>query len=47
MPLSPPYYMFADREPQAVTMSDLLGAFVDRVLAIVGCPAENNWGAIS
>ncbi|HDZ20967.1 hypothetical protein LCGC14_0253930 [marine sediment metagenome] len=43
MPLSPPYFMAADRSPAEVTMTDLLGAFVDRVLAVLGHPAEATW----
>jgi 4-hydroxy-3-polyprenylbenzoate decarboxylase len=44
MPLSPPFYMFADREPGGVTMTDLLGAYVDRVLAVLGKKPTKTWG---
>jgi len=43
MPLSPPFYMFADREGAEVTMTDLLGAYVDRVLAVLGKPPAKTW----
>lgn len=43
MPLSPPFYMFADREPGGVTMTDLLGAYVDRVLAVLGKKPTQTW----
>ena len=43
MPLSPPFYMFADREPGEVTMTDLLGAYVDRVLAVLGKTPAQMW----
>jgi len=47
MPISPPYYMTADRDPADVTMTDLLAAFVDRVLAMLGHPCETNWETLS
>ena len=47
MPICPPYYMFSDRPPDAVTADDLLGAFVDRVLAALGHLPERDWEAIS
>ncbi len=43
MPLSPPFYMFADRQPAEVTMTDLLGAYVDRVLAVLGKTPAKTW----
>ncbi len=43
MPLSPPYYMFAKRDPDSVSMRDLLARYVERVLAILGRPAEQTW----
>ncbi len=43
MPMSPPFYMFADRQPGEVTMAELLEAYVDRVLAVLGHPAERTW----
>lgn len=47
MPLCPPFYMTAHRPPQAVTMTDLLDAFVDRVLAVLGEQAPANWETIA
>lgn len=47
MPLSPPFYMAADRPPADVSMTDLLEAFVDRVLAVLGEPAPTNWETIA
>ncbi len=46
MPISPPYYMAADRPPESVTMTDLLSAYVDRVLAVLGHPAQSTWETI-
>jgi 4-hydroxy-3-polyprenylbenzoate decarboxylase len=43
MPISPPFYMFSGSPPNAVTMNDLLGAFVDRILGILGHPPAKNW----
>ena len=45
MPISPPFYMTAGRSPDDVTMTELLSAYVDRVLAILGHPAESTWEA--
>jgi len=47
MPLSPPFYLFADRPGDAVSMTDLLGAFADRVLGVLGHPPERHWGTVS
>ncbi|OGV71252.1 MAG: hypothetical protein A3K19_18965 [Lentisphaerae bacterium RIFOXYB12_FULL_65_16] len=43
MPLSPPFYQTIGRDPQSVTMSELLGLFVDRVLAVLGHPSPTRW----
>ena len=43
MPLSPPYYMFARRDPGKVSMIELLSSYVDRVLAVLGNPAQRTW----
>lgn len=43
MPVSPPYYMFGDTAPEKVSMRDLLDAFVDRVLGVLGNPPARNW----
>jgi len=47
MPMSPPFYMFAKTDPKAVSLHDLLGAYVDRVLAVLGEPARQNWETAS
>ncbi|MDJ0780658.1 MAG: UbiX family flavin prenyltransferase [Desulfosarcinaceae bacterium] len=46
MPLSPPFYMFHPKPLAAITARELLGAFVDRVLALLGQPAAANWGTV-
>jgi len=43
MPMSPPYFMFAGADPRSVTMNDLMDAFVDRVLALLGQPSATTW----
>ena len=43
MPVSPPFFMFAGSDPRTVSMHDLLDAYVDRVLALLGHPAGRNW----
>lgn len=43
MPLSPPYYMFAGRAPTEVSLHELMDAYVDRVLALLGLPIERTW----
>lgn len=43
MPMSPPFFMFAGTDPHKVSMHDLLDAFVDRVLALLGQPAARTW----
>ena len=47
MPLSPPFYQTGARGPREVSMSDLLAAYVDRVLAVLGHPADTHWGTLS
>lgn len=43
MPLSPPFYMFADQDPHTVTAHSLLDLFAARVLALLGQAADHNW----
>lgn len=43
MPLAPPFFMFKAQTPQQVTMHDLLSAYVDRVLALLGHPLAKTW----
>jgi len=47
MPISPPFYMAAGKDPDRVTMTDLLDAFADRVLAVLGHPPDSTWGTVS
>lgn len=46
MPISPPFYMTAGRDPDTVTMSELLALFVDRVLAVLGHGSEADWETV-
>jgi len=46
MPLSPPFYQLAGKDPLTVTMTDLMDLFVDRVLAVLGHPAASNWETV-
>ena len=46
MPISPAFYMTADHPPQTVTLDVLLEGFVDRVLALLGRPADKNWESV-
>ncbi len=43
MPMSPPFFMFAGTDPKSVSMDDLLAAFVDRVLALLGQNPARTW----
>ncbi len=47
MPMSPPFYMKSGDSPETVTMKDLLDSYVDRVLAVLKHPPEDNWETIS
>ena len=46
MPLSPPFYMFNDRDPATVSMHELLTAYVERVLALLGAKPKTTWADI-
>ena len=46
MPLSPPFYMFGRKDPETVSMADLMNVYVDRILSILGHPSESNWETI-
>jgi hypothetical protein len=35
--------MFAGIDPKTVSMNDLLDAYVDRVLALLGCSPAQTW----
>jgi flavin prenyltransferase len=43
MPLSPPFFMFKGRRPQQITLHDLMDAYVDRVLALLGRRMSVTW----
>jgi hypothetical protein len=43
MPMSLPFFMFAGSDPKKVSMNDLLDAFVDRVLALLGQQPARTW----
>lgn len=43
MPVSPPFFMFAGTDPKTVSMDDLLDAYVDRVLALLGKKSDRTW----
>jgi 4-hydroxy-3-polyprenylbenzoate decarboxylase len=43
MPVSPPYYMVKGRNPDEVSMTELLGFYVDHVLSIFGQSAPKTW----
>jgi len=47
MPVSPPYYMMKDTPPDSVTLTDVLTAYVDRVLAVLGHRPERDWETVS
>ena len=43
MPLAPPFYMFKGRTPRQISLHDLMAAYVDRVLALLGHPLAATW----
>ena len=43
MPLSPPFFMFKGRSPEQISLHDLMSAYVDRVLALLGRPLSETW----
>lgn len=43
MPLAAPFYMFEGRSPRKITLHDLMDAFVDRVLSLLGHPQAKTW----
>ena len=47
MPISLPYYMSTHQDPDKISMDELLRAFVDRVLTLLGHPSETNWETVS
>lgn len=47
MPLSPPFFMFGGNSSEKVTLKDLLDAFADRVLSLLGQAAPADWETVS
>lgn len=47
MPLSPPFYMFKERSPQEISLHEVMAAYVDRILSLLGKPLEKTWEDIS
>jgi flavin prenyltransferase len=43
MPLTPPFFMFKGRTPQQITLHDLMDAYVDRVLFLLGRRMSATW----
>jgi 4-hydroxy-3-polyprenylbenzoate decarboxylase len=46
MPISPPFFMTAQRDPDRVSMAELLGLYADRVLKLLGHPAPITWESV-
>ena len=47
MPLSPPFFQMGGRDPATITMTELLEAYVDRVLSVLRHPAARNWETLA
>jgi flavin prenyltransferase len=43
MPLSPPFFMLKGKRPKQITLHDLMEAYVDRVLALLGRRMPVTW----
>jgi 4-hydroxy-3-polyprenylbenzoate decarboxylase len=43
MPISPPYYMAKGRNPNEVSVKEMLGYYVDHVLSLFGQEAPKTW----
>ncbi len=43
MPMSPPFYMAKGRDPLTVSMVEMLGYYVDHVLALFGQDSPTTW----
>jgi 4-hydroxy-3-polyprenylbenzoate decarboxylase len=46
MPLSPPFYMFGNRDPSRISMHELLDAYVERMLTLLGATPKTTWADI-
>lgn len=47
MPLSPPFFMFKGKSAHQITLHELMEAYVDRVLAVLGHPMPSTWEDVS
>jgi len=43
MPMAPPFFMFKGKTAVQITLHDLLDAYVDRVLSVLGRPVPAGW----
>lgn len=43
MPMSPPYYMSKNRNPDTMSMTEMLGYYCDHVLALFGQASPKTW----
>jgi flavin prenyltransferase len=43
MPLSPPYYMLKEKDPEKVSLTKVLDVYIDRILALLGGKTERTW----
>jgi flavin prenyltransferase len=43
MPLSPPFYMFKGRKADQITLHDLVSAYVERILSLLGHAPAATW----
>ena len=46
MPLSPPYYMAKGRDPNEVSIAEMLGYYVDHLLALFGQEVASTWADV-
>ncbi len=46
MPLAPPFFMFGSASPRKISLEDLLIAFADRVLSLLGQTPSANWETV-
>ena len=43
MPLSPPYYMLKETDPEKISLTTVLNVYTDRILALLGNKAGRTW----
>lgn len=46
MPMSPPYYFMKGRDPDTVSVKEMLGYYCDHVLSLFGQEASETWATI-